>query len=87
MGEQFPKEKVTHPSRYPSKRPIHQENLIMKRIQSILFASLLTVTLASNAVAGNIYGVARDGNIYGVARDGNIYGIAHSIVAAIGAVL
>jgi hypothetical protein len=57
----------------------------MKRIQSILFASLLTVALASNSFAGNIYGVARDGNIYG--RNGNIYGIVDSIVAVIGAVL
>lgn len=83
----IPQETVTHPSRYPSKRPIHQENLIMKRIQSILFASLLTVALASNAFAGNIYGIARDGNIYGVSRDGNIYGIVNSIVTAIEAVL
>jgi hypothetical protein len=42
----------------------------MKRFQSILCASLLTLSLSSAALAGNISG--RDGNISG--RDGNISG-------------
>lgn len=67
MGNGFPEEKVTHPSRYPSKRQIHQEN-IMKRIKSILCSSLVTLALSSTALAGDIHGVAGSapGDIHGV---------------------
>lgn len=64
----------------------------MKRFQSILCASLLTLSLSSAALAGNISG--KDGNISGApgnisgapttdgnisGRDGNISGIAGNI--------
>jgi hypothetical protein len=64
----------------------------MKRFQSILCASLLTFSLSSAALAGNISG--KDGNISGApgnisgapttdgnisGRDGNISGIAGNI--------
>ena len=67
MGNSFPEEKVTHPSRHPSKRQIHQEN-IMKRIKSILCSSLVTLALSSTALAGDIHGVAgpAPGDIHGV---------------------
>jgi len=63
----------------------------MKRFQSVLCTSLLTIALASTAlagnisgapngnisgVAGNISGVSKDGNISGTSKDGNISGIA-----------
>ncbi len=45
----------------------------MKRVQSILCASLLTLAMSSVALAGNISGApCRDGNISG--KDGNISG-------------
>jgi hypothetical protein len=64
----------------------------MKRFQSILCASLLTLSLSSAALAGNISG--KDGNISGISgnisgtpskdgnisgKDGNISGIAGNI--------
>jgi hypothetical protein len=57
----------------------------MKRFQSILCASVLTLSLSSAAVAGNISGRAgnisgaptQDGNISG--KKGNISGIAGNI--------
>lgn len=62
----------------------------MKRLQSILCASLLTLSISSAAVAGNIYGAptqagniygapTKDGNIYGAPKDGNIYGAPGNI--------
>ena len=58
----------------------NQEKLEMKRIQSILCASLLTLAMSSATFAGNIYG--RNGNIYGVANPtttapGTIYGLTY----------
>ena len=55
----------------------------MKRIQTILCASLLTMALSSATFAGNIYG--RSGNIYGsptstmTTAPGNIYGTPSGI--------
>jgi hypothetical protein len=60
----------------------------MKRFQSVLCASLLTLSLSSAALAGNISGAptpngnisgapTQDGNISG--KDGNISGIAGNI--------
>jgi len=48
----------------------------MKRFQSILCASLLTLSISSAALAGNISGApSRDGNISGApSKDGNISG-------------
>jgi hypothetical protein len=67
MGNRFPEEQVTHPSRHPSKRQIHQENT-MKRIKSILCSSLVTLALSSTALAGDIHGVAAPagGDIHGI---------------------
>jgi hypothetical protein len=48
----------------------------MKRFQSILSATLLTLAMSSATFAGNIYG--RSGNIYGIANTGNIYGSANT---------
>ena len=48
----------------------------MKRFQSILCATLVTLAMSSATFAGNIYG--RSGNIYGIANTGNIYGIANT---------
>ena len=60
----------------------------MNRIKSLAIAALVTLTLSSNALAGNIYGIqgniyGQSGNIYGVVRDGNIYGVVDAIVNAI----
>jgi hypothetical protein len=50
----------------------------MKRFQSILCASLLTLSISSATLAGNISG--KDGNISGApTSDGNISGIAGNI--------
>ena len=48
----------------------------MKRIQTILCASLLTLAMSSAALAGNISGAPApiSGNISGEARNGNISG-------------
>ena len=52
----------------------------MKRFQSILCASLLTLAMSSATFAGTIYGApctGKDGNIYGAPstdKDGTIYG-------------
>ncbi len=60
----------------------------MKRLQSILCASLLTLSISSAALAGNISGApTTDGNISGSptkngnisGKDGNISGIAGNI--------
>lgn len=45
----------------------------MKRFQSILCATLLTLAMSSATFAGNIYG--RSGTIYGSPTAGTIYGI------------
>ena len=44
----------------------------MKRFQSILFASVLTLALTSTAFGGNISTIAKNGNISTIAKDGNI---------------
>ena len=50
----------------------------MKRFQSILCASLLTLSLSSATLAGQISGAPeKDGNISG--KNGNISGIAGNI--------
>ncbi len=54
----------------------------MKRFQTILCASLLTLAMSSATFAGNIYG--RAGNIYGspstmTTAPGNIYGTPSGI--------
>ena len=63
----------------------------MKRFQSILCASLLTLAMSSAAFAGNISGApTRDGNISGApgnisgapTRDGNISGAPGNISGA-----
>ncbi len=60
----------------------------MNRIKSLVVAALVTLTLSSNAFAGNIYGVqgniyGQTGNIYGIVRDGNIYGVSDAIFTVI----
>ena len=60
----------------------------MNRIKSLVIAVLVTLTLSSNAFAGNIYGVTGNiygvsGNIYGVTRDGNIYGVVSNSVMSV----
>jgi len=63
----------------------------MKRFQSILFTSLLTLAMSSAALAGNISG--RDGNISGaptpvtVSKDGNISGTPGNISGLASAIL
>jgi len=58
----------------------------MKRFQTILCASLLTMAMSSATFAGNIYG--RSGNIYGsptstmTTAPGNIYGTPSGISSA-----
>jgi hypothetical protein len=47
----------------------------MKRFQSILCTSLLTVAISSTAFAGNISGVHTNGNISGKQSAGNISGV------------
>jgi len=58
----------------------------MKRIQSILCASLLTLGMSSATFAGNIYGspTAAPGTIYGA--PGNIYGAPGNIYGAPGTI-
>ena len=51
----------------------------MKRFQSMLFASLLTLAVSATALAGDIHGVVADGDIHGFF--GDIHGVLGSIIA------
>jgi hypothetical protein len=57
----------------------------MKRFQSILCASLLTLAMSSATFAGDIYGRSgktTTGDIYGIAKPGDIYGISDVVYDA-----
>ncbi|MCM3902853.1 MAG: hypothetical protein ND866_14200 [Pyrinomonadaceae bacterium] len=53
----------------------------MKKIQSVLCAAALAISLSSTVLAGNIHGVSANGNIHGVSANGNIHGIYGILVS------
>lgn len=59
----------------------------MKRLQSVLCAAALAVTLSTTVMAGNIHGVSAYGNIHGVKSDGNIHGVKTLLTDVLVAIL
>lgn len=51
---------------------------MMKRFQSMLSASLLTLAISATALAGDIHGIVGDGDIHGIV--GDIHGVFESII-------
>jgi hypothetical protein len=57
----------------------------MKKIQSILCAAALAISLSSTVLAGNIHGVraTAPGDIHGVSASGNIHGVTATVYSSI----
>lgn len=56
----------------------------MKKIQSILCAAVLAISLSSTVLAGNIHGgVSATGNIHTVTATGDIHGIYGILISEV----
>jgi hypothetical protein len=58
----------------PGKRSIFTRSITMKKIQSVLCAVALAISLSSTILAGDIHGVRANAEIHGVSTKGDIHG-------------
>ena len=75
----FPEAPALNDPASPANYDLPGEIKKMKRFQSMLFASLLTLAVSVTALAGDIHGVVADGDIHGFF--GDIHGFCGSVIA------